>query len=546
MKLFLSLVGITLYFSAYFIYPTTVNGRFSILNTNNSEFSVLLQINTNSGTDDLGGATIVFNFDTTAIHFPNNPVKDVDYTFHNFCTDNYSTATVTRPMVNQIWVNIDLPFSSNNNGSIVAQNPAWTNVVTIHFAVVDPTGMASLIWLSASPFWGVYDADNITQWETGIFEGNFGLEVQVKDGWNLVSVPGINPDGQGINNWWPGKTPGQNVYKLVGGYNVPVTITAPGEGYWMNHNGANLYNAGDEWPAAGIERVPNVPINVSSGWNTIGGFDKIIQTSQITTTPQGLIIGQIYTYIEPYQVANSLKPGRGYIVKLSGPGQINFNGTILKADGNELEYYKDNWGKLIFTDNAGKTYSLYLVNDDTDLNLYELPPCPPDGLFDIRFGSGRVAESIENGIQSIIMNGVIYPVKIKVENLNIKLKDESGKIIEADLNSGEEITITNESVKKLLVNSGKQMIPYNYVLIQNYPNPFNPVTKIKFAIPNEAYVNLRIYNVLGELVSTLIDKNLNAGEYEFEFNARNLASGIYIYRIKAGTFVDTKKMILMK
>ncbi len=401
-------------------------------------------------------------------------------------------------------------------------------------------------WNLTSAFWGIYDADNITQWGTGIFEGNFGLEVEVKDGWNLVSVPGINPDGQGVNIWWPAKSSNQNVYKLVSGYHVPVTTTTPGEGYWMKHNGANIYNTGDEWPAVGIERVLNTPIIVSSGWNTIGGFEKEVQTNQITTTPPGLIVGQIYTYIEPYQVANSLKPGRAYLVKLIGPGQINFNGTILKAVENEVEYYKDNWGKIILTDNDGKSSSLYLINDDTDLNLYELPPTPPNDLFDIRFGSGRVAESIENGIQSIIMNGVRYPVKIKVENINIELKDESGKIIEADTNSGEEFTITNESIKKLLVNSGKQMNSFNYILSQNYPNPFNPITKMKFAIPNEADVSLRIYNVLGELVSTLIDENLNAGEYELEFNAQNLASGIYIYRINAGNFVDTKKMILMK
>ncbi len=83
-------------------------------------------------------------------------------------------------------------------------------------------------------------------------------------------------------------------------------------------------------------------------------------------------------------------------------------------------------------------------------------------------------------------------------------------------------------------------------LSQNYPNPFNPSTKIKFAIPKESNVDLSIYNVVGELVVTLVNEHLNAGYHEYEFNASKLSSGIYIYRIKADDFVETKKMVLLK
>ena len=95
-----------------------------------SKISVLLQVNTNTGIDDLGGSTIVFGFDTSAISFTNTPIKNVDYFFHNFSGGNYSSATVTKPMKNRIWVNIDLPFINSNNGTVVAGSPQWTNVVT--------------------------------------------------------------------------------------------------------------------------------------------------------------------------------------------------------------------------------------------------------------------------------------------------------------------------------------------------------------------------------------------------------------------------------
>jgi len=90
-------------------------------------------------------------------------------------------------------------------------------------------------------------------------------------------------------------------------------------------------------------------------------------------------------------------------------------------------------------------------------------------------------------------------------------------------------------------------IPKEYSLYQNYPNPFNPNTTIRFGLPKESAVSLMIYNVLGELVATLIkNETMNAGEYNYEFNASRLASGTYIYRLTAGEFSQTKKMVLIK
>ncbi len=88
--------------------------------------------------------------------------------------------------------------------------------------------------------------------------------------------------------------------------------------------------------------------------------------------------------------------------------------------------------------------------------------------------------------------------------------------------------------------------PDQFKLIQNYPNPFNPKTMIRFSIPKESLVNLGIYNLLNEKVKELKNEVMKPGYYEVEFDASNLASGIYLYRIKAGSFIDTKKMILLK
>jgi hypothetical protein len=89
-------------------------------------------------------------------------------------------------------------------------------------------------------------------------------------------------------------------------------------------------------------------------------------------------------------------------------------------------------------------------------------------------------------------------------------------------------------------------IPKTFTLDQNFPNPFNPVTNIKFGIPKAGDVKLIVYDVSGREVSRLVDQNLNAGYYNFDFNASNLASGVYFYRIEANNFTDVKKMVLVK
>ena len=91
-----------------------------------------------------------------------------------------------------------------------------------------------------------------------------------------------------------------------------------------------------------------------------------------------------------------------------------------------------------------------------------------------------------------------------------------------------------------------EVLPNNYSLSQNYPNPFNPSTSINFSIPNSEFVSLKVYNILGSEVATLVNENLSAGSYRFNFDAAELASGIYLYELNAGNFREIKKMNLLK
>ena len=89
-------------------------------------------------------------------------------------------------------------------------------------------------------------------------------------------------------------------------------------------------------------------------------------------------------------------------------------------------------------------------------------------------------------------------------------------------------------------------IPDGYYLMQNYPNPFNPNTKIKYQIPEFSFVSIKVFNVLGNEIATLVNEGKPAGIYEVNFDATTLPSGIYFYKIQAGSFTETKKMMLLK
>ena len=104
---------------------------------------------------------------------------------------------------------------------------------------------------------------------------------------------------------------------------------------------------------------------------------------------------------------------------------------------------------------------------------------------------------------------------------------------------------------KLLVSvANEETIPNTFSLEQNYPNPFNPTTNIGFRIADRGFVSLKVFDVLGNEVATLVNEELPAGSYEVEFG-RNLinqvlTSGVYFYQLKAGSFIETKKMLLLK
>jgi len=90
------------------------------------------------------------------------------------------------------------------------------------------------------------------------------------------------------------------------------------------------------------------------------------------------------------------------------------------------------------------------------------------------------------------------------------------------------------------------LVPEEYILYQNYPNPFNPTTNLKFRMADFGFVSIKVFDLLGREVATLVNEERSAGEYEVEFNATGQASGIYLYKLETSNFTATRKMLLLK
>ncbi|MDZ7766081.1 MAG: T9SS type A sorting domain-containing protein [Melioribacteraceae bacterium] len=106
------------------------------------------------------------------------------------------------------------------------------------------------------------------------------------------------------------------------------------------------------------------------------------------------------------------------------------------------------------------------------------------------------------------------------------------------------LAISNRVVTS--VDDDNEKLPLEYNLKQNYPNPFNPTTKIEYSIPEQSQVKIEVFNLLGQKIATLLDAKQNAGKHSVTWDASNIPSGVYFYQITVGSFINTKKMILLR
>jgi len=199
--------------------------------------------------------------------------------------------------------------------------------------------------------------------------------------------------------------------------------------------------------------------------------------------------------------------------------------------------------------------------------IYELTPGVKGNQIVLQLSNISQTQSAENVEVKLVRQSAnlkFATTEAKVSNLNNEEEKESSFSFDVNYN----IDVTKPDTIEFLITDNKTIhltkqfifsyiAPKEFSLEQNYPNPFNPTTKIRFTIPNVgtglALSVLKVYDILGNEVATLVNEEKPAGYYEVEFNASSLpngkagiASGVYIYRLTSGRFVSTKKMLMLK
>ena len=382
--------------------------------------------------------------------------------------------------------------------------------------------------------------------------------------WQTISVPHY------LNNYslqevFP-SVDTNSVFKYQPPY-VQVKTLANGPGYY-----AKFPTAPQTITLIGIP-IEYLEVDVHTGWNIVGSIAFKVPVPNVCTEPPGLIIGQMYYYDGGYHylTANdSISPGIGYWVKTSSNGSIILDRYSEPCELNKITSYSQldfmKMDKFMVSDSAGNFQTLFVSNTDIDSSIIdldtELPPFFPELDFDSRFEYNEFVKKVSADSGVIDLNILVHTEALPV-SLSWEINPENGInytfIGDSLLGKEQNIeTLTGEASFNKLSNNKIQLfakvngtslnklIPKEYNLFQNFPNPFNPTTIIKYDIPKNGLVTLKVYDILGSEVATLVNEEKSIGRYEINFDASALASGVYIYQLSVNDFISSKKMILIK
>ena len=313
----------------------------------------------------------------------------------------------------------------------------------------------------------------------------------------------------------------------------------------------------------------NIPLNISAnpktGYRFVRweGSNTSTNDSLTITLNGGLTLNAVFEVDSNYSAPNIVI------------NEINYNPS--------LSFNTDDWIELYNNGESPVNISGWVYKDENDTHIFEIPDgtildsnaylvlCVDTTLFkplfpdvqnfigNVSFGLSGSGELIRlYDTQMKIMDSLVYddnapwPTQPDGNGPTLSLKNPDldntlGENWAASIGYGTPGKINDTYVN---VNDQKSSVPTEYELYQNYPNPFNPTTLIRYSIPQNSYVTLKIYDVIGNEIIVLVKEEKSAGNYEVEFsslkNNLKISSGVYLYQLIANDFVQTKKMILIK
>lgn len=320
------------------------------------------------------------------------------------------------------------------------------------------------------------------------------------------------------------------------------------------------------YASSGAQNGGNIiSINPATGEGQLIGPSLFSEVEGIAVNPiNGIVYGLVSTAGQSNLIRVNADSGDGYTLYqliVPSPSDIAFDTLgILHVIGVNGELYSidlANGGTTFIIDATGSYSGITFHPHTNELWATSRSYTPPnkDAVFKVNLMTGDTTIVGHTGLNKLT-NDLFFDENYNLYGI-VGSSSEINDFITINQLTGEGNIVGTIGMKHILslayveailsdVSDEKNNLPYKYSLYQNYPNPFNPSTTINFQISSTAVVSLKVYDVLGKEVAVLLHEELQPGIYEKQFKADNLSSGIYFYRMVAGNFIETRKMILIK
>ena len=350
-----------------------------------------------------------------------------------------------------------------------------------------------------------------------------------QDDWNMVGLP-LGVEDSYYLTLFPDAI-ANTLFSFGEGYSLETNLVE-GTGYWLRFDGYGSNSMiGDDFE--------EITVTLSEDWNMISGVSEPANVNSISD-PYGLIIpNTIYSFGEGYELADVIEPGLGYWIRSYGEGNI----TISSNAGSGKSKFANRLTDANSISFNGQTLYFGVEIPQEEILSYSLPPKPPIGAFDVRFTGDWTVVS-ERGEIEVMNNSNQLQIEFKIhQDTWVLINQLTGE--EYSLTSSGTIDLVGDITGFTLMKEDAAL-PSQYALAQNYPNPFNPVTSIRYSVPASGPLSLKVYDLLGEEVSTVVEGEHKAGFHTAQFDGSHLSSGVYFYRLSSKDHTITKKLILMK
>ncbi len=363
----------------------------------------------------------------------------------------------------------------------------------------------------------------------------------------------------------------------------------PGNGFWMLSK--NPLSVNMQVNSVNLAGDNTYSISLHSGWNIISNPFERSTTWLDVRNANGLGVNTvIYDWSGSWNTAQTFFPYKGYYFNnISGLTSLKIpydpNGTLGKsASEDQIQIAGDNDIKLSLNLDGEEKSRVFIgynpeSSDDYDIDDYFAPPgdfeearivlrndnLSTDYKYLMKESRNEIGEGQTYQLEVKNITGQELTINVEWKNpdqnylmfliderLNNAIKLSPGMHVKIPANIKSKNYRLLVGTKSYIEANTENLIPSEFVLYQNYPNPFNPATIIRYSIPDECKVTIKVFDLLGKEVTTLLNEEKTPGNYEIEFSAGSfgsasgLASGIYIYKIQAGTFTANKKMMLLR